>query len=135
MMFTIGEKASITRKITDEDVVKFAELTGDKNPVHLEEDFAKKTRFGKRIAHGMWGAALISSVLGMYLPGPGTIYLSQTYQFQLPVYLNDTITAVVTVQAVREDKPILELETKCVNQNGQIVLQGEAVVMVEEREE
>ena len=126
-----GAGASITKKISAEDVETFANLTGDKNPVHLDEAYARRTRFGKRIAHGMLGASLISTVLGMYLPGPGTIYLSQTLQFLAPVYLDDVLTAEVTVTNVREDKPIITLETRCLNQDDTLVLMGEAKVLVD----
>ena len=126
-----GAGASITKKISAEDVETFANLTGDKNPVHLDEAYARSTRFGKRIAHGMLGASLISTVLGMYLPGPGTIYLSQTLQFLAPVYLDDVLTAEVTVTNVREDKPIITLETRCLNQDDTLVLMGEAKVLVD----
>lgn len=126
-----GASASITKKLSAKDVETFADLTGDQNPVHLDETYAQQTRFGKRIAHGMLGASLISTVLGMYLPGPGTIYLSQTLNFVAPVYLDDTLTAEVTVTNVREDKPIVTLETQCLNQDNRLVLKGEAVVLVE----
>ena len=127
----VGQSASITREITEDDVVAFANATGDRNPVHLDEEAAKTTRFGRRIAHGMLGASLISAVLGTKLPGPGTIYLRQTLEFKLPVFLGDTITATVTVTSVRVDKPIVNLETVCVNQDGKITLAGEAVVLME----
>lgn len=126
-----GDLASLSKTITTEVIDKFAELTGDVNPVHLNEEFAKRTRFGTRIAHGMWGASLVSAVLGTKLPGPGTIYLSQTVKFQAPVHPGDTVTATVKVLKVREDKPIVTLETVCTNQDGDVILSGEAVVLVE----
>lgn len=132
MIPKLGQEAMLSRTITAEDVEKFAELVGDKNPVHLEEEFARKTRFGKRVAHGMLGASLVSAVLGTKLPGTGTIYLNQTLQFKAPVFLGDTLTATVIVVKVREDKPIVTLETTCTNQHGEVVLQGEAVVLVDE---
>ena len=131
MSIQVGDEARLTKVIRDGDVMDFAYLTGDVNPVHLDDDFAKKTRFGKRIAHGMMPASMVSAVLGTKLPGPGTIYLSQTLQFVGPVYINDTITATVRVIKIREDKPILTLETICVNQEGQLILKGEAVVLYE----
>lgn len=131
MIPALGEMASLTRTITESDVQQFAELVGDYNPVHVDDTFAKKTRFGRRIAHGMWGVSLISAVLGTRLPGPGTIYLSQTIQFLAPVYSGDPVTAQVTVLKVREDKPIVTLELLCQNQDGEVVLKGEAVVLVE----
>ncbi len=123
-----GEKATRTQTITDEMVRTFATLTGDTNPVHLDETYAASTRFGKRIAHGMLAASLISATLANDLPGPGTVYLSQTLQFKAPVYLGDTVTAVVEVKSVREDKPIAILITTCINQDNVTVLEGEAVV-------
>lgn len=131
MSIQVGQRAFLSRKIGDEDVRQFAELVGDTNPVHLDDKFAAKTRFGKRIVHGMWPASLISAVIGTKLPGPGTIYLHQTLQFNAPVFIDDTITATVTVINVRQDKPIVTLETLCTNQNDQVVLQGEAVVLME----
>ena len=127
----VGDTASISRKITDRDIFAFAEITDDHNPVHLDEHFAKQTRFGRRIAHGMLSASLISTVLGTELPGQGSIYLSQTLQFLAPVYIDDTVTAQVTVIAVREDKPIVTLETVCENQRGETVIRGEAVLLLE----
>jgi len=130
MALTVGDTAEVSKTITDEDVRAFAELTGDRNPVHLDEEFAARTRFGRRIAHGMLGASLISTVLASELPGPGSVYLSQTLRFTAPVFLGDTITARVTVKHVREDKPVVTLETVCTNQRGERVVEGEAVVLV-----
>ncbi|MCA1558314.1 MAG: MaoC family dehydratase, partial [Acidobacteria bacterium] len=103
---------------------------GDNNPVHLDDEFAKTTRFGRRIAHGMLSAGLISAVLANKLPGTGTVYLSQSLTFVAPVYPGDTITARVTVTRVREDKPIVTLETICTNQRDEPIIRGEAVVLV-----
>ena len=124
-----GEKASRTTTITDEMVRAFADLTGDTNPVHLDDAYAAGTRFGRRIAHGMIAAGLISAVLANDLPGPGTVYLSQTLQFKAPIYPGDTITAAVEVKKVRPDKPIVTLYTSCRNQDDVVVLEGEAVVL------
>jgi acyl dehydratase len=131
MNLRVGDTASISRKITDQDIRAFAELTGDHNPVHLDETFARETRFGRRIAHGMFGASLISAVLGTELPGEGSIYLSQTLQFLGPVFIDDTVTARVTVMKVKEDKSIVTLETACENQRGETIIRGEAIVLVE----
>ncbi len=128
----VGQQASHSRRISEEDVARFADISGDRNPLHLDDDFAKETRFGRKIAHGMLVASLISTVLGSKLPGPGTIYLSQTIKFTGPVFLGDTIKATVTVVDVKEHKPIVTLETHCTNQDGKVVLEGEAVVLVEE---
>ena len=127
-----GETAKLVKTITQSDIEQFAELVGDRNPVHVNPDFAKKTRFGRPIAHGMWGLSLVSAVLGTKLPGPGTIYLSQTVQFKAPVFAGDTLTAKVKVLEVRQDKPIVRLETTCENQKGELILTGESVVLVED---
>jgi 3-hydroxybutyryl-CoA dehydratase len=127
---TVGESASRTMTITDETIRAFAEVTGDKNPVHLDDAYAAGTRFGRRIAHGMIAAGLISATLANDLPGPGTVYLGQTLQFKAPVYPGDTITATVEVKSARADKPIVVLTTVCINQDGTRVLEGEATVMV-----
>jgi 3-hydroxybutyryl-CoA dehydratase len=125
-----GEKASRTTVISDEMIRAFASLTGDTNPVHLDDAYAAGTRFGRRIAHGMIAAGLISAVLADDLPGPGTIYLSQTLQFKAPVYPGDTLTTTVEVKTARPDKPIVTLRTICTNQDNTVVLEGEAVVLI-----
>ena len=125
-----GDTASRSCTIDDDMIRNFAELTGDINPVHLDDEYAAGTRFGRRIAHGMIAAGFISATLANDLPGPGTVYLSQSLKFKLPVYPGDTITATVEVTAVRPDKPIVTLGTVCTNQDGETVLEGEAVVMV-----
>jgi 3-hydroxybutyryl-CoA dehydratase len=130
MALQVGDTDSLTKTITDDDIRAFAAVTGDNNPVHLDDDFAKTTRFGRRIAHGMLSAGLISAVLANKLPGTGTVYLSQSLSFVAPVYPGDTITARVTVKKIREDKPIVTLETVCTNQKDEAVLRGEAVVMI-----
>ena len=128
--FQPGDTASRTTTITDEMIHSFAELTGDSNPVHLDDAYAAGTRFGRRIAHGMIAAGLISAALANDLPGPGTVYLSQTLQFKAPVFPGDTITTTVAVKTVRPDKPIVTLGTVCTNQDQKVVLEGEAVVLV-----
>ena len=131
MKFKPGDTASVTKIFTQEEIEKFADLSGDHNPIHLDEEHAKGTRFGRRIAHGMLTSSLISNVIGNELPGVGSIYLSQTLQFLAPVFAGDTITARATVTSVREDKPIVKLETVCANQRDEIVIKGEATVLVE----
>jgi 3-hydroxybutyryl-CoA dehydratase len=127
-----GDKALRSLTITDETIRAFADVTGDTNPVHLDDNFAAGTRFGRRIAHGMIAAGLISSAaLANDLPGPGTVYLNQTLKFKLPVYPGDTVTATVEVLSVRPDKPIVTLSTICTNQDDKVVLEGEAVVLFE----
>jgi len=130
MTFKVGDSAEITKTIEQADVDAFADVTGDHNPVHVDEEFAKTTRFGRRIAHGMLTASLISAVLANKLPGEGSVYLGQTLQFVAPVFPGDEITARVTVKGIREGKPIMKLETVCVNQRGEIVIRGEATVLV-----
>ncbi|MDQ1610097.1 MAG: 3-hydroxybutyryl-CoA dehydratase [Pyrinomonadaceae bacterium] len=132
MNFKVGDTAAITKTITDADIHTFADLIGDHNSVHLDDEFAARTRFGRRIAHGMLGASLISAALGEKLPGRGTVYLSQTFKFLAPVYPGDQITARVTVLKVREDKNILTLETVCEKESGEQVITGEAVVLLDE---
>ena len=129
MKIKLGDSAEITKTISQTDVQTFADLTGDHNPVHVDEEFAKTTRFGRRIAHGMLTASLISAVLANHLPGEGSVYLGQTLKFVAPVFPGDEITARVTVREVREDKPILKLETVCVNQRDELVIRGEATVL------
>jgi 3-hydroxybutyryl-CoA dehydratase len=129
MPLQVGDTDSLTKTITDDDIRAFADLTSDHNPVHLDDEFAKTTRFGRRIAHGMLSAGLISAVLANKLPGTGTVYLSQSLTFVAPVYPGDTVTARVTVTRVREDKPIITLETICTNQRDEPVIRGEAVVL------
>jgi len=130
MRFKAGDTASITKTITDEDIRKFADASGDHNPLHLDEEFAKTTRFGRRIAHGMLSASLISALIAGDLPGEGSIYLAQTLQFVAPVFPDDTVTAKVTIVSQREDKPIVKLATVCTNQHGEVVVKGEATVLV-----
>ncbi|MEI6779120.1 MAG: MaoC family dehydratase [Chloroflexales bacterium] len=127
---TVGQKASIRKTITEADVVLFGCVTGDLNPLHTDDIAAGESRFGKRIAHGMIGAGLISAVLGMQMPGPGTIYIKQTLNFRRPIFINDTVTTVVEVKAIREDKPIATLSTMITNQDGDIVLEGESLVLL-----
>ena len=129
MPLKVGDSAERISQITDEKIRLFAEASGDKNSIHLDEAYAATTHFGRRIAHGMLTASLISAVLGNDLPGVGSIYLSQMVQFKAPVYLDDRITARVEVTAYREDKRIATLKTSCTNQDGNVVLDGEAVVI------
>ena len=129
-MIKIGDKAQITKQFSTEDVELFANLSQDVNPIHLDDVFAEQTRFGKRIVHGMLSASLISAVLGNQLPGHGCVYLNQEISFKEPVYIGDTITAVVEVIEIRKDKPIVTLDTICKNQDETIVITGSAVLWV-----
>jgi acyl dehydratase len=128
MKLTVGDTASRSKVILETDIRRFAEVSGDFNPIHLDEEFASQTRFGQRIAHGMLSASLISAVLANDLPGQGSIYLGQTLQFVAPVFIGDEITSLVTLTSVREDKPIAKLETICTNQRNEIVIKGEATI-------
>ena len=130
--YTPGQSASISKTITETDVYLFAGITGDLNPAHTNEVYASTTRFGHRIAHGILSAGLISAVLGMRLPGPGAIYLSQTLKFLSPVYFGDTITATVTVQSVIPEKRRMTLTTVVANQDGKEAVKGEATLLYPE---
>lgn len=130
MRVSLGDKFAVTREITDELVRDFAELSGDFNPIHLDEEFASGTRFGRRIAHGMLSGALISSVLGNEFAEQKIVYLSQTMRFVAPVFIGDTVTVTATVASIREDKPIITVETICENQNGITTMTGQAKVMI-----
>ena len=132
--FTIGEKAQLSRTITEADIAAMAEITGDNNPVHMDEAFAARTRFKGRIAHGLFSAGLISAVLGTKLPGPGAVYLKQTLNFLYPVRAGDTLTAESEVTAWRADKRIVTLKTRAFNQDGKDVVEGEAVLLVDKME-
>lgn len=129
---TVGQSADLTRAVTAGDIDAFAAVSGDTNPVHLDEDYAKATTFQGRIAHGMLSAAYISAVLGTQLPGPGAIYLSQSLRFRRPVRIGDAVTARVTVQALDERRGHVTLATLC-QVDGRTVVDGEAVVMVPRR--
>ena len=124
--FEPGQSKSISRHVTAADVERFAEVSTDDNPVHLDEAYAKTTRFGRRIAHGMLGASYVSALVGAHFPGPGTIYLGQTLKFTAPVYIDDTLEVTATVTAFRADKHVLTLATTVVNQRGETVISGEA---------
>jgi 3-hydroxybutyryl-CoA dehydratase len=128
---SIGQRASLTRTITDAEIAAFAKLTGDDNPLHLDDAFAARSRFGRRVAHGLLCAGLISAVLGTKLPGPGAIYLQQTLRFVRPVFPGDTVTATVEVTACRPDRRTATLRTTCADESGRMVLEGEAVVLLD----
>ena len=127
----IGQKAEYTRIITEEDINLFAKVSGDENPVHMDEEFAKTTMFKGRIAHGILSVAFISTTLASRLPGPGTIYLKQEVTFLKPVRIGDTITAIVEVLRKDKEKNYVTLKTICKNQKEDIVVNGQAVVLVQ----
>jgi 3-hydroxybutyryl-CoA dehydratase len=124
----VGDEASISRTITEAHIVAFAGLTGDMNPIHVDAEYAAKSMFGERIAHGMLVAGLISAVLGTELPGPESIYLGQELKFTAPVKIGDTVTVTVTVTEKRDDKRIIRLQTTATNQRGEMVVDGNAVI-------
>jgi 3-hydroxybutyryl-CoA dehydratase len=130
----VGMTAIYAKTVTDADIVMFAGISGDTNPVHLDASFADQTLFKGRIAHGMLSASFISTVLGTRLPGPGCIYLSQSLKFRAPVKTGDTVTARVTVKDVNPDNKRIVLETIC-TVDDTVVIDGEALLMVSRRAE
>jgi 3-hydroxybutyryl-CoA dehydratase len=132
----VGDTASVTRTITEADIIKFAEVTGDINPLHLDPKYAEKTRFGERIAHGMISAGLISAVIGTKVaPNATAVYLSQSLRFQRPVKIGDTITAKGEVKAIDPVKRFVTITTVCTNQQDETVTTGEALVLIDEHRE
>lgn len=129
MKFNIGDQASIKATVTDKMIREFAQMSGDLNPIHLDEEFAAKSRFGRRIAHGMITGCLISRALATELPGPGALYLSQSLKFTSPVFVDDEIEISLKVTAIKEEKNILTIETLAHKSGGELVAKGEALVM------
>lgn len=125
----VGQSASFTKTVTEADGYNYAGVSGDFNPAHINEEYAKNTFFKTRIAHGMISAGFISAVLGTKLPGPGTIYLGQDLKFLKPVRFGDTITATCTVEEIIKEKNRLTLRTVCTNQDGEVVIDGKALVL------
>lgn len=126
---SLGQTAEYVRTVTERDVTLFAAMSGDINPVHLDEEFARTTRFGGRIAHGMMTGALVSAALACVLPGPGTIYLNQSLRFTAPVKIGDAITVRLKVTAMRDDRRFVTLDCEAVNHNGEAVATGIAEVI------
>jgi len=129
----VGQSAMFGRTVTDADIVAFAGVSGDTNPIHLHDGFARTTRFGQRIAHGMLSGSYISTVIGTKLPGPGAVYISQTMNFMAPVIIGDTITAIATITAIDQQRRRVTLKTQCVN-GDKVVIDGEATVLVPRRD-
>jgi len=127
----VGQTAEYSKQVSDSEVMSFAGITGDFNPVHVDAEAAGRTRFGGRIAHGMLSAGLVSAAIANRLPGPGSIYLAQTLRFTAPVRLDDTITVKLTVTELLSKKRV-KLSTVCRNQNGETVLDGEATILMDE---
>ena len=124
----IGQFAEVKHTITENDIQTFGDLSGDYNPLHFDEEWAKKTMFGGRIAHGILSASFICTAIGMHLPGPGTIYMSQSMRFLGPVKIGDTIISRVEIIKLNDEKERVTLRTTCTNQDGKLVLDGEALV-------
>jgi len=122
----VGQKASRSITFTTDHVKKYAELTGDYNPVHFKEDFAERTKFGRPIVQGGLTTGLVDALVAMDMPGPGTVFLSQNWKFTAPVFIGDTITAEAEVISKHQTKPVTELKIKVTRQGGETVLEGEA---------
>lgn len=125
----IGERCERVQQVTEQDLILFAAVSGDHNPVHLDAEYAATTPFKGQIAHGMFTGALISAALAMNLPGPGTVYLGQNLSFRKPVMINDTLTVVLEVTSKHDSKPVVTLACTVTNQNDKVVATGEATVM------
>jgi len=130
MDIKVGDVFTKSRLVTDELVRAFAELSGDFNPIHLDEEFAATTRFGRRIAHGMLSGAFISAVLGNEFRERQIVYMQQKMRFVAPVFIGDTVTATATVKHIRKEKQIVTIDTNCTNQDGKEVVVGEAMLMI-----
>lgn len=128
-MLEVNQKATFTKTLTESDVYTFAGVSGDLNPAHVNEEYCKNTMFKTRIVHGMLVGSLISTVFAMQLPGPGSIFLENNCKFKKPVFINDTITAEVEVSELLIEKNIVKFVTRCTNQNGDVVIEGTAVLM------
>lgn len=126
----IGMSDSTSKLITEQDILTFAELSTDKNPLHIDPVAASKGMFGRQVAHGILVSGLISAVLGTKLPGEGSVYLGQDLKFKRPVFIGDIITAKAEIIELREDKHIVILKTTCTNQDGVVVIDGQATIMV-----
>ncbi len=126
MQIHIGQQAVRGITLTPEHVKTFAELTGDFNPLHFDEEFAGKTKFGKLVVQGGLTTGLLHALVATDMPGPGTVFLSQNWKFIAPVYVGDTITATAEVISVHDSKPVTQLDVKVQRQNGELVLEGEA---------
>jgi 3-hydroxybutyryl-CoA dehydratase len=129
----VGMSAMFGKTVTEADIAGFAGVSGDTNPIHLHDGFARTTRFGQRIAHGMLSGSFISTVIGTKLPGPGAVYISQSMNFMAPVIIGDTITAIATITAIDAQRRRVTLKTQCVN-GDKVVIDGEATVLVPRRD-
>lgn len=129
---SVGQSAQMSRVVTEETISKFAEISGDTNPVHLDEDYAKTTLFKGRIAHGMLAASYISAIFGTQLPGPGAIFVSESLRFKAPVRIGDEVVASVTIRDINMEKRRVTFDCAC-TVNGKVVMDGEALIMVDRR--
>jgi acyl dehydratase len=125
MTLQVGQRARRSKTVTARDVELYAEITGDRNPLHFDADFAGRTRFGRLVAQGGITAGMLNALVAMDLPGPGTVFMSQSLRYLAPTYLGDTLTAEVEVLAVKPDKPVCQLKATITNQDGTVVLEGE----------
>jgi len=130
VVFSIGQASRLTRTVTSDVIDAFARVSTDDNPLHLDDEYASTTRFGKRIAHGMIAASFISAMMGTQFPGPGAIYMSQSLKFTRPVFVGDVLDVVATVTNFEADRRVLTLATIVTNQAGKTVVTGEAVCLV-----
>ncbi len=126
---SVGDTARFTKTITQADVTLFAGITGDFNPLHIDHEHAKKTRFGQPVVHGALLVGLVSTVVGMQLPGPGALYVSQSLAFKKPVFIGDTITAEAEVVEKMDEKNRVRFATRCLDQDGEVVASGESVLL------
>lgn len=122
---SVGQRARRTKTVTARDVELYAEITGDRNPLHFDPEFAARTRFGRLVAQGGITAGMLNALVAMDLPGPGTVFMSQSLRYVAPTYLGDTLTAEVEVLALKPDKPVCQLKMTITNQDGTVVLEGE----------
>jgi len=127
----VGDKASLDKTFSEEEVFRFAELSTDKNPLHLNKEFGRASVFGRRVVHGMLVASLFSGLIGTVLPGRGSIYLGQNLSFKAPVHIGQSVSAFVEIIKIRADKPIVTLRTVCLDSEARVVVEGEAVVKVD----
>ncbi len=125
MTLQVGQRARRSQTVTARDVELYAEITGDRNPLHFDADFAGRTRFGRLVAQGGITSGMLNALVAMDLPGPGTVFMSQSLRYLAPTYLGDTLTAEVEVLAVKPDKPVCQLKATITNQDGTVVLEGE----------
>ncbi len=129
---TVGMSGELSKTVTEADVIAFADVTGDKNPIHLDADYAATSIFGQRVCHGMLAAGFISAVFGSHFPGPGWVYINQSLQFKAPVFLNDTATAVVTATKLIPKKQMIDFDT-VVSVGDKVIVNGTATLMSPQR--